>query len=224
MEDSVSDPPIKGKGKQRADEAMSSDDLDSPAKRRLFKRVNLKGFKAIKGVSKPFKSARERKKISLPMQSTLPTPPATPSGPPTTSTKPTEARPMTPGPSTTSPEGTSTQISGAGPSRHGLSLSPGSWSRSRPRLPPISVHETAAARFHEYVVVGDSPPSPPRRKFPRSLKASPNNKPWHNYALKLQEKHGESSSDTASLRSVKSFTEFDLFCLWFCCFDPTLTD
>ncbi|KIJ67739.1 hypothetical protein HYDPIDRAFT_25213 [Hydnomerulius pinastri MD-312] len=174
---------------------MSSDDLDAPAKRRLLGRVNLKGLKAIKGISKPFKSARERKKIPLPVQSSLPTPPATPSGPPMTSTKHLEARPMTPVPSTTSPEGTSTQTSGAGPSRHGLSLSPGSWTRSRPRPPPIPVHEIAAARPHDYVAVGEGRPSPARRKFPRRLKPSPDNKPWHKYALKIKEKWDKKAAE-----------------------------
>ncbi|KIJ65144.1 hypothetical protein HYDPIDRAFT_111039, partial [Hydnomerulius pinastri MD-312] len=59
-EDSLSDPPMKGKGKQKADEGMSSDDLDSAAQRRLFKRMNLKRFKPFKGISNPFKSAHEK--------------------------------------------------------------------------------------------------------------------------------------------------------------------
>ncbi|KIJ62040.1 hypothetical protein HYDPIDRAFT_30857 [Hydnomerulius pinastri MD-312] len=60
MEDSLSDPPAKGKGKQKAEEATAPDDLDSPAQRRLFKRVNLKRFKPSKGISNPFKSAHKK--------------------------------------------------------------------------------------------------------------------------------------------------------------------
>ncbi|KIJ65728.1 hypothetical protein HYDPIDRAFT_110879 [Hydnomerulius pinastri MD-312] len=203
-------PPIKGKGKHKADELTSLDALDSPAQRRFFRGVNLKGFKSIKGISKPFKSARKRKKLPASTQSTSLTPPGTQSGPPTTSTKSPEARLMTPVPSMRSPEGAMTQPSGARSSRPFSSLSLTSWSRSRPRPQPIPVHEIAAARPKDFVGVGEGPPSPIRRRFPRSLKPSPKNKPWHKYALKAKEKldkkaaeesDGDSSSPADSVAS-----------------------
>ncbi|KIJ62057.1 hypothetical protein HYDPIDRAFT_115243 [Hydnomerulius pinastri MD-312] len=118
---------------------MPSTSLDPPAQRRFFRGVNLKGFRSIKGISKPFKSAHGRKKLPVFSQLTSPTPPGTQSGPTTTSTKSPEARPMTPVPPMRPPEGAMSQSSGA-------YLSPASWSRSRPRPPPVPVREIAAAR------------------------------------------------------------------------------
>ncbi|KIJ11526.1 hypothetical protein PAXINDRAFT_15629 [Paxillus involutus ATCC 200175] len=181
------------KGKAKAEDVTSADELDSREHRRLFGAFNEKLFKPFRAVGKSSKSLTEEGPVPARgrLVAILKKPAAVP--------EPSQAQIEQPaGEPVTSQDTPSVHDSDAGPSSRPSRTS--FWRRSRVSSPSLQVVPIAAGRArrvrslhdHRHLLAGRQPPDPPLRpvhakKLPCSLNPDdPKNKPWHKYLLRKQ--------------------------------------
>ncbi|KIJ14954.1 hypothetical protein PAXINDRAFT_12223, partial [Paxillus involutus ATCC 200175] len=177
-------PVAADKGKAKAEDVMSGDELQSQKRQRLFggfKREILKPFKA---VGKSFKSSTDHAREHVPARgrliAALKQPAAAQESPPAQIEQPVD-EPITPR------DTSSIRSSGAGPT--GDPSRPSLWRQSRSLSPALQVTTVAAGRARR-VLAGIQPPDPPAKKLPHSVTPDdPKNKPWHKYLLRKQNEH-----------------------------------
>ncbi|KIJ21062.1 hypothetical protein PAXINDRAFT_6841 [Paxillus involutus ATCC 200175] len=183
----MEDTPVEiGKGKTKAQDVTSADELDSAEQRQPFGGFNSKILKPLREVGKSLKLFREHTEgsASVPAESiparlvkALRKPPAVP----TSSQAQIEHRASEP---IISQDTSSIHSPGAGPSHQ--QPRPSLWRSSQSSSPTLQVTPIAAGRAKRLL----AGVHPPRKRLPRWLNPDdPKNKPWHKYVLNKQAEH-----------------------------------
>ncbi|KIJ08068.1 hypothetical protein PAXINDRAFT_18767 [Paxillus involutus ATCC 200175] len=184
---------------------MSTDELDSSERRRLFGAFNKKIFKPFRAVGKSSRSPTDHTQEPVPAYRrlivALKQPAAVSESPLSQSAAQMEQPASEPMTSRATP---SIHSPGAGPS--GRPSRPSFWWQSRSSSPALQVTTVAACRARR-LLAGIQPPDPLTSRLPHSLKPNdPKNKPWHKYLLRKQNEHSARGQTGAPANQTTSST------------------